>query len=296
MSAHPAPPSETAPIRGRSLWRESRDRFFGNRATMGSVIVLGLIALACLFGPLLTGHGLNEIYWDRIAMPPDPAAGFLLGTDGNGRDLLTRILYGGRISLMVALVATTVSLAIGVTYGIISGYAGGWLDALMMRVLEILYAVPFIFLVILLMVAFGNSIVLIFVAVGAVEWLDLARIVRGQTMSVRRKEFIEAAQALGVPTFTMLRRHILPNIIGPVVVFATLTVPKVILLESFLSFLGLGVQEPLTSWGVLISDGAKAMASSPWILIFPSLFLTVTIFCMNFIGDGMRDAFDPRDR
>jgi oligopeptide transport system permease protein len=296
MSAHPAPPSETAPIRGRSLWRESRDRFFGNRATMGSVIVLGLIALACLFGPLLTGHGLNEIYWDRIAMPPDPAAGFLLGTDGNGRDLLTRILYGGRISLMVALVATTVSLAIGVTYGIISGYAGGWLDALMMRVLEILYAVPFIFLVILLMVAFGNSIVLIFVAVGAVEWLDLARIVRGQTMSVRRKEFIEAAQALGVPTFTLLRRHILPNIIGPVVVFATLTVPKVILLESFLSFLGLGVQEPLTSWGVLISDGAKAMASSPWILIFPSLFLTVTIFCMNFIGDGMRDAFDPRDR
>jgi oligopeptide transport system permease protein len=283
-------------VQGSSPWREAGQRFLANRATTASLAVFAFIAIACIFGPYLTGHGLNEIDWDRISAPPDPAAGYLLGNDGNGRDLLTRILHGGRISLMVGLIATVVSLVIGVTYGMIAGYFGGWIDGLMMRVLEILYAVPFIFLVILLTVMFGNNIVLIFVAIGAVEWLDLARIVRGQTMSVRRKEFIEAAEALGVPTHTLLIRHIAPNIAGPVMVFATLTVPKVIMMESFLSFLGLGVQEPLTSWGVLISDGAKVMASSPWMLIFPSIFLTVTIFCMNYLGDGLRDALDPRDR
>ena len=281
---------------GVSPWQEATQRFFAGKATRASLTVFLLIAAACLFGPWITGHGLNEISWDHIYSPPDPSAGYLLGTDGNGRDLLTRILYGGRISLTVGLVATVISLLIGITYGMVAGYLGGWVDALMMRVLEILYAIPFFFLVILLMVMFGNNIILIFVAIGAVEWLDLARIVRGQTMSIRRKEFIEAAETLGVPTRTILLRHIVPNVAGPVVVFATLTVPKVILMESFLSFMGLGVQEPLTSWGVLIADGSRVMASAPWVLIFPAIFLTVTIFCMNYIGDGLRDALDPRDR
>jgi oligopeptide transport system permease protein len=288
--------SHVAGIKGVSLWQESKRRFFSSRATKASLTVFILIAIACLLGPWITGYGLNEISWDHIYSPPDPLGGNLLGTDGNGRDLLTRILYGGRISLTVGLVATIISVLIGISYGMLAGYLGGWVDALMMRVLEILYAVPFFFLVILLMVMFGNNIILIFVAIGAVEWLDLARIVRGQTMSIRRKEFIEAAETLGVPMRTILLRHIVPNVAGPVVVFATLTVPKVILMESFLSFMGLGVQEPLTSWGVLISDGSRVMASAPWVLVFPALFLTATIFCMNYIGDGLRDALDPRER
>lgn len=283
-------------IKGISPWQEAKRRFLTSKATRASLSLFLLISIACMAGPWLTGSGLNEMSWEHIYSPPNLSDGYLLGTDGNGRDLLTRILYGGQLSLTVGLVATVISVFIGITYGMIAGYLGGWVDALMMRVLEILYAVPFFFLVILLMVMFGNNIILIFVAIGAVEWLDLARIVRGQTMSIRRKEFIEAAETLGVPTRTILLRHIVPNVAGPVVVFATLTVPKVILMESFLSFMGLGVQEPLTSWGVLISDGSRVMASASWVLIFPAIFLTVTIFCMNYIGDGLRDALDPRDR
>jgi oligopeptide transport system permease protein len=221
---------------------------------------------------------------------------FPLGTDPNGRDLLTRILIGGRISLAIGVLATIVALAIGVAYGAIAGFVGGRADDLMMRFVDILYSLPFIFFVILLVVFFGRNFALIFIAVGAIEWLDMARIVRGQTLSIKRQEFVEAAYALGVSGGDIIRRHIIPNAAGPVVVYMTLLVPKVILLESFLSFLGLGVQEPLTSWGVLISEGARNIQDSWWLLVFPSLFLTATLFCLNFLGDGLRDALDPKDR
>ncbi len=207
-----------------------------------------------------------------------------------------RTLYGARVSLMVGILATGVSLLIGVTWGAIAGYFGGHLDNLMMRFVDVMYSLPFMFFVILLMVVFGRNIFLIFIAIGAVEWLTMARIVRGQTLSVKGKEFIEAARAAGVSNRKIISRHIIPNLLGPVVVYVTLTVPQVILIESFLSFLGLGVQEPLTSWGVLIEDGAAQMESAPWMLIFPATFLAVTLFCFNFIGDGLRDALDPKDR
>ena len=221
---------------------------------------------------------------------------FFFGTDSNGRDLMTRIFFGGRISLMIGLLATFVSLLIGVSYGATAGYLGGRVDSLMMRFVDILYAIPFMFFVILLMVFFGRNIILMFIAVGAVEWLDMARIVRGQTLSIKRKEYIEAAHACGVGTAKIVRRHVVPNTLGPVVVYMTLMVPKVILLESFLSFLGLGVQEPMTSWGVLISEGARNIVGATWMLIYPATFLAVTLFCLNFIGDGLRDALDPKDR
>lgn len=221
---------------------------------------------------------------------------FLFGTDANGRDLLTRTLFGGRISLMIGLLATFVSLVIGVTYGATSGFVGGRVDNVMMRIVDVLYSIPFMFFVILLMVFFGRNLVLMFIAVGAVNWLDMARIVRGQTLSIKRREYIEAAQACGVSTAAIIRRHVVPNTLGPVVVYMTLLVPQVILLESFLSFLGLGVQEPMTSWGVLISEGANNIVEAPWMLIFPAVFLALTLFSFNFVGDGLRDALDPKDR
>ena len=221
---------------------------------------------------------------------------FPFGTDANGRDLLTRTLIAGRISLMIGLLATAVALVIGVTYGAVAGYFGGRVDAVMMRLVDILYSLPFMFFVILLVVFFGRSIVLMFIAVGAIEWLDMARIVRGQTLSIKQQEYVQAAHALGVDNRGILRRHIVPNCLGPVAVFMTLLVPKVILLESFLSFLGLGVQEPMTSWGVLIAEGARNIQGAPWMLVYPSIFLAATLFCLNFIGDGLRDALDPKDR
>ncbi len=221
---------------------------------------------------------------------------FLFGTDTNGRDMLARIMLGGQISLAVGFLASLVSLAVGVTYGAISGYLGGRVDNVMMRLVEILYSLPFVFLVVVLVVFFGRSFILIFLVIGAVEWLDMARIVRGQTLALKRREFIGAAQALGLTDWQIIRRHIIPNTIGPVIVFVTVVVPKVILLESFLSFLGLGVQAPLTSWGALISEGANKMQSAPWLLIFPAIFFVVTLFSLNFIGDGLRDALDPKDR
>jgi oligopeptide transport system permease protein len=221
---------------------------------------------------------------------------FFFGTDTNGRDLLTRTLFAGRISLSIGLLATFVALVIGVVYGATSGYLGGRVDMVMMRIVDVLYSLPFIFFVIMLVVFFGRNFILMFLAVGAVEWLDMARIVRGQTLSIKRQEYVQAAEALGVGTRGIIRRHIIPNTLGPVIVYMTLLVPKVILLESFLSFLGLGVQEPWSSWGVLIAEGAKNIQGAAFMLIYPSIFLVVTLFALNFIGDGLRDALDPRDR
>lgn len=287
--------AETTPL-GRSLWQDARRRLFRNRAAVTSLIILAFILLLAIFAPLLSPHPYDEIYWDRIQAPPDFANAHWFGTDGNGRDLFVRTLYGARVSLAVGVLATLVSLLIGVTYGAVSGYLGGKVDSLMMRFVDVMYAMPFMFFVILLMVLFGRNIYLIFAALGAVEWLTMARIVRGQTLSVKRREFIEAARAGGVRTPSIIFRHIVPNILGPVIVYATLTIPQVILTESFISFLGLGVQEPLTSWGVLISEGARVMEQSPWMLVFPAIFLATTLFCFNFIGDGLRDALDPKDR
>lgn len=277
---------------GRDAWR----RLTRNRAAMVSLALLCLITVTCIVGPWLLPWGLADVDWNAFDVGPTLEGFHLLGTDANGRDLLTRTLYGGRVSLSVALVATFVSLIIGVLYGAISGYVGGRVDSLMMRFVDIMYSLPFMFLVILLMVVFGRNIFLIYAAIGAVEWLDMARIVRGQTLSLKQREFVEAAHALGVKDGKVVTRHLIPNAIGPVIVYVTLTVPKVILLESFLSFLGLGVQEPLTSWGVLISEGTDMMQTSPWMLLVPSVFLALTLFCLNFLGDGLRDALDPKTR
>ena len=288
--------SAAAEVRGRSLWQDARRRLFRNKAAVVSMVVLAIIAAMAALAPWLSPHPYDAVYWERIAAPPDFANAHWFGTDGNGRDLFVRTLYGARVSLMVGILATAVSLLIGVTWGAIAGYFGGHLDNLMMRFVDVMYSLPFMFFVILLMVVFGRNIFLIFIAIGAVEWLTMARIVRGQTLSVKGKEFIEAARAAGVTNRKIIRRHIIPNVLGPVIVYVTLTVPHVILIESFLSFLGLGVQEPLTSWGVLIAEGAANMETSPWMLIYPAAFLAVTLFCFNFIGDGLRDALDPKDR
>ena len=363
-------------VAGRSLWADARTRLTRNRAAVAGIAVLALIALACLFGPLATGHPYDRVYQDYVRVPASlsphpqpeqivPAAEriaariraraedariegdalrlilvaprpiderllaffdrsdlfgpaqildradegrrlsieapierrrFLFGTDANGRDLLTRTLVAGRVSLAIGLLATAVAIVIGVLYGALAGYLGGRVDLVMMRFVDILYSLPFIFFVIMLVVFFGRNFVLMFIAVGAVEWLDMARIVRGQTLSIKRQEYVQAAEALGVTTGGILRRHVIPNTLGPVIVYVTLLVPKVILLESFLSFLGLGVQEPMTSWGVLISDGAKNIQGATGMLVFPALSLVSTLFALNFIGDGLRDALDPKDR
>jgi oligopeptide transport system permease protein len=363
---------------GRSLWAEARGRLVRNRAAVTSIVVLALIALACIFGPFLTGHPFDRVYSDYVKVPasleaypkadqiepnierisarvrakaediaidgdtvrmslvssstrpiderllayfersdlfgtaqvaerleegrrlvlevPVKRQHFLFGTDTNGRDLLTRTMKAGQISLSIGLLATFVAILIGVIYGATSGYLGGQVDLVMMRIVDILYSLPFIFFVIMLVVFFGRNFILMFIAVGAVEWLDMARIVRGQTLSIKRQEYVQAAEALGVGTRGIIRRHVIPNTLGPVVVYMTLLVPKVILLESFLSFLGLGVQEPNTSLGVLISEGAKNIQGATWMLIYPSVTLVAILFCLNFIGDGLRDALDPKDR
>ena len=267
-----------------------------NRAAMLALTLLGVLAALVVVAPALSPFRFDYTDWDQISVSPSLSDGHLFGTDALGRDLFVRTLLGGRISLMVGVVATFVSLIIGITYGAVSGYFGGRIDQIMMRVVDILYALPFMFLVILLMVFFGRNIVLIFVAIGAINWLDMARIVRGQTLSLKNREFIEAARAGGVSAPGIIRRHIIPNLLGVVVIYVTLTIPQVILVESFLSFLGLGVQEPMTSWCALVHEGAQEMENAPWMLVFPSLFLAVTLFCFNFLGDGLRDALDPRDR
>ena len=283
-------------IRGRSLWVDAWQRLLKNRAAVISGIIMATMFLLVLLGPVLSPWEGDFTDWDNTSSPPSLETGHWFGTDSVGRDILVRTLEGGRISLMVGLVATLVSLAIGVSYGAIAGYYGGFTDRIMMRMVDIVYALPFMFFVILLMVVFGRHIVLIFVAIGAVNWLDMARIVRGQTLGLKNTEFVEAARARGLDHNAIIRRHIIPNLLGVVMVYVTLTIPQVILVESFLSFLGLGVQEPMSSWGALVNDGAQDMESAPWTLIFPAAFLTVTLYCFNYIGDGMRDALDPKDR
>ena len=282
-------------IKGRSLWVDARRRLFQNKAAVVSLFLIFLIAFLSFFGPFFLKYSFSDTDWNLIYYPPSLNNGHFLGTDGNGRDLLVRILYGGRLSLTIGILATLVSVFIGVIYGTIAGYFGGKLDIFMMRVVEILYAMPYLIFVILLMVVFGRNIYFLFIAIGAVEWLTMARIVRGLTISLKEKEFIETSKALGQSNFMIIWKHIIPNLAGPIVVYITLMVPSVIILESFLSFLGLGVQEPLTSWGVLISEGSREMETAWWLLIFPGIFMTITLASLNFIGDGLRDAIDPKE-
>jgi len=276
----------------RSLWAEAGRRLWRAPAAAASLVVLGLVALLCVAGPWLAPHGAEALDFASVAAPPSLEGGHWFGTDNVGRDLFARTLEGGRASLLVGVLATLVSVVIGVAWGAVAGYCGGRVDALMMRAVDVLYALPFMFLVILLMALFGRHFVLVFVAIGAINWLDMARIVRGQTLALRRREFVDAARLAGLPPLAIVRAHIVPNLLGVVVVYATLTVPQVILVESFLSFLGLGVQEPATSWGVLVNDGAADMEVAPWALLFPAGFLAVTLLCLNFLGDALRDVLD----
>jgi oligopeptide transport system permease protein len=282
-------------VKGRSLWDDARRRLFRNKAAVASMIVLGLLVVVAIVGPSLAPFHYDQIRKNDVWMAP-MTGGHLLGTDSLGRDLLARLLMGLGVSMAIGVVATLVSLVIGVAWGAIAGFIGGRTDEVMMRIVDTLYSLPFIFFVILLMVTFGRNILLIFVAIGAVEWLTMSRIVRGQTLSLKQKEFVEAARASGVSQGAIIFRHIVPNLLGVVVVYVTLTIPAVIIAESFLSFLGLGVQPPMASLGTLISAGAQDMELAPWLLIFPSIVMIVTLMCFNFIGDGLRDAIDPKDR
>jgi oligopeptide transport system permease protein len=286
-AAAPAPVAEE----GSSLWRDAWHRLLKNKLALAGAVVIILLTLLCVFaGVIAPSPNLQDL--SRYASPPGWAHWF--GTDTLGRDLFARVLFGGRISLAVGVVATAVALCIGVVYGTVAGFLGGTVDAVMMRVVDILYALPFTIFVILLTVFFGSNLILLFAAIGAVEWLTMARIVRGQVRSLRKMEFIEAAEALGISKRRIIFRHMIPNVLGPIIVYTTLTIPSVMLLEAFLSFLGLGVQPPNASWGVLIGEGAKDMEEFPWLLIFPGIALSVTLFSFNFLGDGLRDALDPR--
>ena len=282
-------------VKGRSLWDDARRRLFRNWAAVTGMAVLGVLVVIALIGPHLVPFSYDQINKNDVWAPP-LTGGHLLGADSLGRDLLARLLMGLRVSLAIGLVATLVSLVIGIAWGAVAGYVGGTLDELMMRVVDVLYSLPFIFFVILLMVTFGSNIILIFIAIGAVEWLTMSRIVRGQTLGLKHKEFVEAARAAGLSQASIIAKHIIPNLLGPVVVYVTLTIPAVILAESFLSFLGLGVQPPMASLGSLIANGAQDMELAPWLLVFPSLVMIITLMSFNFIGDGLRDAIDPQDR
>ncbi|MBI5770530.1 MAG: ABC transporter permease [Verrucomicrobia bacterium] len=289
----PAATVSAEPVeQGHSLWQDAWLRLRKNQLAVFGLWALAAITVLCVAGPWFSHYGYEVQNLDLGASPP--SAAHWLGTDTLGRDLLVRLLYGGRISLAVGLAATLVALTIGVVYGAIAGYFGGKLDAVMMRTVDIMYALPFAIFVILLMVFFGRNIVLLFVAIGAVEWLTMARIVRGQVMAIKKMEFIEAARSLGYGRRRIILRHILPNILGPIIVYTTLTIPGVMLLEAFLSFLGLGVQPPMSSWGVLIKDGAEKMEEFPWLLLFPGTIFSLTLFSLNFLGDGLRDALDVR--
>ena len=275
-----------------NLWRDALKRLKANRLALAGAIFLVILILLALLTPFIAPYEYD--FQNRGLSSSGPSLNHWLGTDYLGRDLLTRMLYGSRISLLVGFVATFVALVIGVSWGTVAGYLGGRVDSLMMRIVDALYGIPFIILIILLMVVFGRNLVLMFLAIGAVEWLTMARIVRAQVTSLRRTEFVLAALAMGVSNISIMTRHLFPNTLGPVIVYSTLTVPQVMLLEAFLSFLGLGVQAPMSSWGLLIRDGAVSMEESWWLLVFPATVFSMTLFSLNFLGDGLRDALDPR--
>ncbi len=289
-------------IEGRSLWQDARHRFFKNKAAMVSLIVLILIVLFSLFGNLITPWNYEDIDWDAMGDvqtlgAPSIETRHYFGTDDLGRDLYARVIQGTQISLMVGLIGSLIAVVVGTLYGATAGYLGGRIDGFMMRLVDILLAIPFMFVLILLMVMFGRSIYMIFIGIGLLSWLEMSRIIRGQTLSLKNKEFIEAAIATGVKPLTIITRHIVPNVLGIVVVYATLLVPSMIMTESFISFLGLGVQEPQTSWGALINEGAKTIQHGTlWQLLFPLFFFVITLLSFFFIGDGLRDALDPKDR
>lgn len=275
-----------------SLWGDAWIRLRANRLATVSLFFFVLITVITIIGPEILSLEYDQQDLDNTFSAPNSSHFF--GTDNLGRDLFARVLHGGRISLAVGFLATAVSLVIGVAYGTMSGYLGGKTDALLMRIVDILYSLPFTIFVILLMVLFGRNFILLFIAIGAVEWLTMARITRAQTLSLKKAEFIEAARALGYSHYRIVARHILPNLLGPVIVYATLTVPAVMLLEAVLSFLGLGVQAPMSSWGSLIKEGSEKMDIAPWLILFPGIFFSLTLLALNFLGDGLRDALDPK--
>ncbi|CAG9191680.1 murein tripeptide ABC transporter/oligopeptide ABC transporter inner membrane subunit OppC [Paraburkholderia caribensis] len=284
-----APPS-------RSPLATAARRFVRNRAAFAALLLLAVIMLACFVGPLLSPNNAIDSDWSAISLAPTLANMHWFGTDELGRDLLVRTLVGGRVSLEVGLLGTLVSGLIGVAWGATAGYLGGRVDAVMMRIVDMMYAIPYMLIAILMMTLFGRAFYLVVLTISAFSWLDMARVVRGQTLSLRSREFIDAAKAIGVDSRSIITRHIVPNLIGVVVVYATVTVPGIVLTESVLSFLGLGVQEPMTSWGVLIQDGAQKLESTPWLLLCPALMLCATLYAVSFVGDGLRDALDPKDR
>ena len=287
------PDIETMEIeKGTSLWSNSWYRLKQNRLAMVGLVILIFMVFVSLLTPWIAPYSYEAQDLNLGAV--SPSAKHWLGTDTFGRDMLTRIMYGSRVSLAVGFLATVVSLIIGVTWGTISGYSGGRTDSVMMRIVDILYALPFIIFVILLMVVFGRNLFLLFMAIGAIEWLTMARIIRGQVLSIREKEYIDSAIMTGISKWRIITRHVIPNTIGPIIIYTTLTIPEVILLESFLSFLGLGIQPPMCSWGLLINYGVETMEEYPWLLIFPGLVLSITLFSLNFLGDGLRDALDPK--
>ena len=280
----------------RSPWRDAMQRFRRNKAAVTSLVFLILVTLLCVIGPWLLTHAYDSTDWDALKLPPSLTNSHWWGTDESGRDLLVRCLVGGRISLMVGILTTLTSIALGVVWGATAGYLGGAVDQVMMRIVDIMYAVPYLLIAILLVTVLGRDFYLVVLAITAFSWMDTARLVRGQTLSLRKMEFVEASRAMGVTTPRIVFEHIVPNLLGLVLVYATVTVPSVILTESVLSFLGLGIQEPMTSWGVLIHDGAQMLDSAAWLLIFPALMLSLTLYSFNYLGDGLRDALDPKDR
>jgi oligopeptide transport system permease protein len=293
-SSNTLPAAELLPTfeKGRSLWQDAFTRLRKNKMAMFGLVIISIISVLALLTPWIAPYGYEEQNLVLGATPPSTE--HWLGTDDYGRDQFTRILYGSRVSLMVGLIATGVALIIGVLWGTTAGFIGGRVDTLAMRFVDILYALPFAIFIILLTVVFGRSMLLLFLAIGAVEWLTMARIVRGQVISLKQQEFIEAAISIGLSRWQIMLRHIIPNVLGPIIVYTTLTIPSVILLESFLSFLGLGVQPPQSSWGSLIKDGVDVMEEYPWLLIYPGITLSLTLFSLNFLGDGLRDALDPK--
>jgi oligopeptide transport system permease protein len=281
---------------GRSLWSDARRRFLRNKAAVFSLVILVLIATACVVGPWVLPHAFDSADWDAMSAPPGLKNAHFWGTDEAGRDLLVRCMVGGRISLTVGLLATLASVSLGIVWGATAGFIGGKVDSIMMRIVDMMYAIPYLLIAILLVTILGREFYLVVLTITVFSWMDMARVVRGQTLSLRSTEYVEAARAMGVSTTRIIFAHIVPNLLGVVVIYTTVTVPGVILTESVLSFLGLGIQEPMTSWGVLIEDGARVMEVSPWILLFPAGLLSTSLYCFNFIGDGMRDALDPKER